>query len=1174
MIVMFRGIFTLRTVSSILMLFCLLALFFLNVAPAANAQDQLPTNDEPLAEEEQAPTLAAERTLAENQTTTAEQNRIDMDIRTSTLSELAAWCRSLGLPEGGTNADLARRLREHFGISEHIPKAADDRKIITIESARSSEYFTIETVDEDYARLSGDVMISLKDGDAVHRIQARNILFNRTRNIITASGDVVYVKEENETIETFRGDSITVDLDNWSSIFLGGVSERSLQSDNTTYLFSGTVITHDDEDSIVLSKASIRSANNEDSLWSLNATRIWLLPGSDFAVFNAVLKVGEIPVLYIPFFHYPADELIFHPVVGFRTREGSFAQTTTYILGRPKADSSSESSLTRILGNSNDMEKKREGLFLRSTGKKVVDPDTISLKALLDYYTNLGLYIGTDLYVPAKGIFDKSDLSLGLGFTRTIVQDGGNYTPFFPKYDGSTDRNHSNLFSTQVPFRYRFIGSTSLSGKYLSVSLNLPFYSDPMVDSDFMDRSESMDWVNMMQQGAATREEETTQNTLGNYTWELSGRVSPDVSKLSPYITGITISNISTTLAFKTIDKRISYGPGEAGYYSPSSFFYVPETATLYSISGTITGRPFSLGASNASSTGVKAEPSDPLKGIGIPRSPFEDREKTETQSKDQSDDLVPPVLSQRFDLPRIGSNNFYIDYRLAPTSFSTLKFNNGDWNDFGEISWSDVSSRLTSISGDTQVAFNLNHSTGLYTSTLTFKGNGTWRQYDYINEEAQDYLTAGNPDPDKVSNAKLQEYKNSFFTTSYNITTSLRPFYYNPIFGASSLSYTLGGLIVRTRFSQTGTAENPDWDFIWGKFAKDGTEGKEEGIPFIDTHQISANLSALVLDKTQTLSLAAELYPRVTSFSWRTGIRAWISETDANMRIRHPVNSVERKIEPLYLDERLIFGSFGNFSLNLVRNFDDLIESNNGLDAHSWKSLTTTLNLTKWGLSASYNATRMRGYKYERPDPSSPSGRWVEREDEPRLQSNYFKLTYVNNTKKQGLWGGRLQFNVNVNTSLNFNLQEYTRSNLLFSLGFTLGINNFLDLTFSANSENAYIYRYFRNMPFFSDADIYIPSGPQNNPFLDLINSFRFDDDSLRRSSGYKMKGFSISAKHYLGDWTAELDWAMVPERSSTSNQYEINNKVSFLVKWIPISEIKSDITYNKNYDPAWTVK
>jgi hypothetical protein len=215
-----------------------------------------------------------------------------------------------------------------------------------------------------------------------------------------------------------------------------------------------------------------------------------------------------------------------------------------------------------------------------------------------------------------------------------------------------------------------------------------------------------------------------------------------------------------------------------------------------------------------------------------------------------------------------------------------------------------------------------------------------------------------------------------------------------------------------------------------------------------------------------------------------------------------------------------------------------------------------------------------MRGSRYIPPDSGSSVRGWVDEDGEPRLLPKDFRLAFSKSTNRQGLWGDRLKFSVNTSASINLNLQRYTSSNFLFSLGFTLGINNFMDLSFSANSENAYIYRYMKDLPFFRDADIYIPPGDQNNVFLDLINSFRFDNESLRRSSGYKMKGFSISATHYLGDWTAKLDWAMVPERSSTSNQYEINNKVSFSIRWVPISEIKSEITYNKNADPVWTVK
>jgi hypothetical protein len=1098
---------------------------------------------------------------------TPEQNRIDMDIKTSTLSELAAWCRSLGLAEGGTSADLARRLRDYFKISEQTPqgspddaaKSEDKRKVITIESARSTEYFKIEAVDEDYARLSGEVKISLKDGEAIHRIRAWNILFNRSRNILTATGGVEYIKEEGDKIETFRGDSITVDLDNWSSVFLGGISERSLQGENTTYQFAGTVISRDEEEVTVLSKASISSANNEESLWSLNASRVWLLPGSDFAIFNAVLKVGEIPVLYIPFFFYPADELIFHPVIGYRTREGNYIQTTTYILGRPKANTNTQSSLTRILGNSNDMEKKREGLYLRSIGKKSVNPNTTSLKTMVDYYANLGSYIGVDLDLPAKGILGALNLSLGVGLTRTVVKDdNGNYTPFFPDYDGTTDWNYSNLFSQEVPFRYRLKTNSSVSGKYGSFSWDLPYYSDPLVDSDFLHRAEEMDWVNMAKQGAAQEEEEIAQNQLGSYTWRLTGQISPKFPQMSPYINSISISSISSTVSFKTVDRRSYYPQADVKRYSPSSFFYAPDTATLYSTSLSIAGTPLSFGGSAVSQTSTpteKTELPDPLKDIGVPRSPFESKEKEETQKKDQSDKLVPPELSQRFDLPRTGSVKLSLDYRIAPTGSSTLKFNNNKWKEYNEIDWGEVSSVLNDFRGDASTTINVNHSENLFSNSFSYTGNGAWREYGYLNEEAEEFLASGVPDSTLVDKARLQEYRQSFFSTSYAISSTLRPLYQNAIFGSSSLQYNLKGIAVRTKFDeQNSTADDPQWELEYGEWAKEK----------IDSHQFSTNLSALVMDKTQTFSVTTELPPRDPVLTWRTGLRIWITETDANMRILFPGDEEKQKLEPLYATERFVFGTYGSFSQSMVVNMED----------KEVTSLTSTLNLSKWGLTSTYSASRMKGYEYIPTDSGAATTGWVQKTGEETLQSRDFTLNYSNNTSRKELWGSRMQFSVNTSSRLFFDLQRYTSSNFTFSLGFTLGINKFMDLSLSASSENAYIYRYFRNMPFFSDAPIDIPEGPQNNLFLDLLNSFRLDDDELRQSSGFKMKNFRITATHYLGDWNAILSWTMSPYRPTNKRQYEINNEISFLVQWIPISEFKTDLAYNKKNTPEWTVK
>jgi len=54
------------------------------------------------------------------------------------------------------------------------------------------------------------------------------------------------------------------------------------------------------------------------------------------------------------------------------------------------------------------------------------------------------------------------------------------------------------------------------------------------------------------------------------------------------------------------------------------------------------------------------------------------------------------------------------------------------------------------------------------------------------------------------------------------------------------------------------------------------------------------------------------------------------------------------------------------------------------------------------------------------------------------------------------------------------------------------------------------------------------ILDGRENNLFLDLLNSFRFDNRTLRESSGFKIRSLVIGAERALGDWTASLDWRM----------------------------------------------
>jgi len=1109
--------------------------------------------------------------------TPEEKQRAELELKSSTLPELASWCRSLGLSESGTKEELAKRIREYFHLTE--PKNTNDKqKILVIESAQTTEYFKVDVIDEDYARLKGDVRLTLYDKDDVHKIKADEVLLNRTRNIITAKGKVEYRKEKGDTTEIFRGENITVNIDDWDSVFLDGNSEKTLSSENTAYRFEGTVISRSYDDVMILNNARISNANNKEALWSISASKLWLLPGSDFAIFNMVLKVGEIPVLYFPFFYYSADDLIFHPVVGYRTREGGFVQTSTYIMGRPKGDTTEKSSITKILGSSDDMEKVHNGIFLRSTGKKAINTNATTLKLMADYYVNLGAYAGIDFSLPQKGILNSLDLSAGAGFSRTISKLGNDYTPYAPKFDGSVEWNNSNLFSKTVPFRYRMKTQSSLRGTYGSVSFSLPFYSDPFIDRDFiLDRSEAMDWVNMIQQGSEIDENAQNKQDLPPYSWQISGNVNPSIGFLSPYISSLSLNNLSTTLAFKTIRNDIIYN---ANKEHPGRIFFAPDKYTIYSASGSISGSPLTIGkktntaSTNKEDNNAKTEPENPFKGIGTLRPPWEDQENL-TEKKPSDDKLAPPALNKTFDLPRSGNNKFSAGYQLNPSSSSELQFRSGyeRWKTMEDINWNEVQSILTNLSGNGNVNFSLDHSEGIYSNKLTFSGGGTWQDYKYINDEAEAYRTPQNPqgikDEKRIEEAKKQQYALTNYSSSYTYNTTYKPLYKDPIFSQSSIQYDLGGTLVKSKKYDINTGLNgPELTPQWGTFKKEQTkDGKE--ILGIRNHKLTTNAAANIMDKTQNLSLSADLPPLDPLIQTNASFRVWYSTTNARIDFKKPETldnkpNDEWKIDPLHITERLDFGKISTDYYMIMEPEDD------------FKVTTVTSSISLWDFKATFSARKANRWKFEPNDPNYPSqgGKWVQQTNEEQtLTPIDLIFSYRKSLSDKEIVKNRLSYSVNVDTRLLFDLQRHTNSNFQLTAGFTVKINKFLDLTLSATSENAVVFRYFKIFPGMNDYTKMYIDGPQNNLFTDIIDSFNFFDDSKRQRTGFKMKRINIKAVHHLGDWDATLDVAISPWLNTNKNppKYEINTEISLLVKWSSISEIKTDLKYEKRTE-KWT--
>ena len=180
-------------------------------------------------------------------------------------------------------------------------------------------------------------------------------------------------------------------------------------------------------------------------------------------------------------------------------------------------------------------------------------------------------------------------------------------------------------------------------------------------------------------------------------------------------------------------------------------------------------------------------------------------------------------------------------------------------------------------------------------------------------------------------------------------------------------------------------------------------------------------------------------------------------------------------------------------------------------------------------------------------------------------LNPNEFKLAYAKTFTQNSLWGNRLSFSLSLNSSLVFDLQRYTNSKFTFGLGIRTRITNFLDLDFSTSSENVVIFKYFQGLPFF-DLPTQLYPGQETNIFVDLLNSFRFDNEDLRRQSGFKLKTLRLSLIHHLGDWNARLTVGMNPYLPQGSRTYRFSNEVSFLIQWVPIGEIRTQVGYSKD--------
>ena len=127
--------------------------------------------------------------------------------------------------------------------------------------------------------------------------------------MLFAEGDVSLA----QTGGSAGGETITASSLLFNTATLEGVFDngRAVQTSSdainlpsgSTLIVASEVFGRDSGGTISFKSGELTFCDDENPHWRIKATRIWLLPGGEFAFLNARLFVGHFPLLYLPAFY-------------------------------------------------------------------------------------------------------------------------------------------------------------------------------------------------------------------------------------------------------------------------------------------------------------------------------------------------------------------------------------------------------------------------------------------------------------------------------------------------------------------------------------------------------------------------------------------------------------------------------------------------------------------------------------------------------------------------------------------------------------------------------------------------------------------------------------------------------------------------------------------------------
>ena len=466
-------------------------------------------------------------------------NSIANDIAQSNFSQLKAMAKAVGLKDYDNDAQYRKALYDYYGITNpHTVTTKKQGNKIILEEAGELRMHSFKNDDEEYLHFFGKVKIKIDDKDENNAtvtkiIQADEIYIDLKNKEISGFGNVYFKDNKLE----FNGNQLFYNFKVGRGVLFNGTTKISQagKSGLDGMIFKGDKIVQTDKQDNMLVNGELTTCDAANPHYSIRVKKVWINQEEEWGIMGAVYNVGSIPFLYIPIYYHPKGIKI-NPVLGYRSREGWYFNSTYYILGEQsevkrdstdtfgvdanRADPSGEKATIQIT-NAKITEKLNmfydsHEFYKKHPKMRFVPKDFQSMNLALrvwgDAYTNLGFYGGGFFYmnINHKNFPIKIKLLSDFAASRLIWKNSttGQYLPYKPadyaEGNPGWDLKNTYLFPSNNPLTFRTSQYLYLEGKLMpnyvnfSYSGQIEYVSDYDYYRDFYSRSRYFSYIDLM----------------------------------------------------------------------------------------------------------------------------------------------------------------------------------------------------------------------------------------------------------------------------------------------------------------------------------------------------------------------------------------------------------------------------------------------------------------------------------------------------------------------------------------------------------------------------------------------------------------------------------------------------------------------------------------------------